>query len=65
MLLSSGDPARISYPVFRRPVCPSCGNLLFAAAATEFLGHGKISNIWSCDRCEHEFRTAFAVPYES
>ena len=65
MLQTSGDPARIAYPVFRRPACPSCGNLLFAAAATEFQGQGKITNVWSCDHCEHEFRTALAVPSES
>jgi hypothetical protein len=64
MILSSGDPASIAYPIFRRPVCPSCGDLFFAAAATEFLGKGMISNTWSCDSCEHEFRTAFSVPYE-
>lgn len=65
MRLSSGDPARVAYPVFRRPVCPSCGDTLIAAAATEFLGHGRIRNIWSCDLCDHEFRTAFAVPQEN
>jgi hypothetical protein len=65
MRLSSGDPARVAYPAYRRPVCPSCGDMLFAAAATEFLGQGKISNIWSCDTCDHEFRTALAVPYEN
>ena len=65
MRLSSGDPVRVGYPAFRRPVCPSCGEMLFAATATEFLGEGKISNIWSCDSCDHEFRTALAVPYEN
>jgi len=39
--------------------------MLFAAAATEFLGQGKITNIWSCDTCDHEFRTALAMPYEN
>lgn len=62
MRLSSGDPARNPYPIFQRPACPQCGDMLFAAAATEFLGHGKIRNTWSCDSCDHEFRTAFAVP---
>lgn len=61
----SSDPAQVTCAVFRRPVCPSCGEALFAAAATEFLGQGKISNVWSCDTCEHEFRTAFALPYEN
>ena len=64
MRLSSGDLAPTSYPVFRRPACPHCGETLFAAAATEFLGNGRIRNTWSCDSCEHEFRTATAVPYE-
>jgi ribosomal protein L37AE/L43A len=65
MRLSTGDPARVAYPVFRRPVCPSCGETMFAAAATEFLGRGKITNIWKCDSCEHEFRTALALPDEN
>lgn len=64
MRLSTGDPARNPYPVFQRPACPRCGDRLFAAAATEFLGHG-IRNTWCCESCEHEFRTAFALPVEN
>ena len=62
MRLSSGDPACNPYLVFRKPACPRCGEMLFAAAATELLGRGKIQNVWSCENCEHEFRTAIAVP---
>jgi hypothetical protein len=65
MRLSSGDPARNPYPFFLRPACPRCGDMLFAAAATEFLGDGKIRNTWSCDACAHEFRVALVVPTEN
>ncbi len=65
MRLSSVDPARVVYPAFRRPACPSCGERLFAAWATEFLGDGTILNSWSCESCEYEFRTAFALPSEN
>jgi hypothetical protein len=65
MRLSSGDPARAPYPIFQRPACPRCGDMLFAAYATEFLGHGKILNNWSCETCDHEFRTAIALPIEN
>ncbi len=65
MRLASADQTRTPYPIFQRPTCPQCGDGLFAAAATEFLGHGRIRNIWSCDSCEYEFRTAYAVPVEN
>jgi hypothetical protein len=65
MRLSSDDPARVAYPVFRRPACPSCGDMLFAAAATEFLGKGQIRNTWSCESCDHEFHTALAFSGEN
>lgn len=71
MRLSSGDPARNPYSIFprpagfQRPACPRCGDMLFAASATEFLGHGEIRNTWSCESCEHEFRTALALPVEN
>jgi hypothetical protein len=65
MRLSSADPVRNPYPIFQRPACPQCGDMLFAASATEFLGHGKIRNTWSCESCDHEFRTAWALPIEN
>lgn len=65
MRLSSGEPVRNPYPSFRKPICPSCGDALFAAAGTEFLGKGLIRNTWSCESCDHEFRTAIALPHES
>lgn len=64
MRLQSSDPARAPYLALQRPACPRCGDTLFAAAATEFLGKGQIRNVWSCDTCEHEFRTAVALPVE-
>ncbi len=45
-----------------RPNCPRCGEPLFAAAATEFMGKGRILNFWSCDACEYEFQTAVKIP---
>ena len=43
--------------ILGRPACPHCGDMLFAAVATEFRGKGRISNSWVCDSCDHEFRT--------
>ena len=62
MRLSSCDPACNSYVVFQRPACPRCGDMLFAATATEFLGQGNIRHTWTCETCDHEFRTAVALP---
>ncbi len=45
----------------RRPACPACGECLFAASATEFTV-GMIVNTWTCDACEHEFRTSVRIP---
>lgn len=53
--------------ILGRPACPRCGEMLFAAVATEFRGKGRISNSWSicnswiCDSCDHEFRTAVEI----
>lgn len=65
MRLQFGDPARVPYSAFRRPACPRCGEMMFAAAATAFLGKGRIENTWSCDSCDHKFSTAFALPVEN
>ncbi|GIK82376.1 MAG: hypothetical protein KJZ73_12965 [Pseudorhodoplanes sp.] len=45
-----------------RPHCPQCGETLFAATATEFLGRGRLVNTWSCDACDHVFQTMVKVP---
>jgi hypothetical protein len=45
----------------RRPNCPACGEGLFAASATEFI-EGLVVHTWTCDACEHQFRTAVTVP---
>ena len=47
--------------ILGRPACPRCGEMLFAAVATEFRGKGRICNSWICDSCEHEFRTAVEI----
>jgi len=43
--------------ILGRPACPRCGEMLFAAVATEFRGKGRICNSWVCDSCDYEFRT--------
>ena len=62
MRLQSNRPDVTPMAIFRRPACPRCGNMLFAAAATAFAGKGRILHTWSCDRCDHEFHTTFEVP---
>ncbi len=40
------------------PNCPSCNDLLFAPAASEFVSKTRVRHIWSCDACGHEFSTS-------
>ena len=47
--------------ILGRPACPRCGEMLFAAVATEFRGKGRIHNSWVCDSCDHEFCTAVQI----
>ena len=47
--------------ILGRPACPSCGDMLFAAVATEFRGKGRVHNSWVCDACDHEFCTAVQI----
>ncbi len=49
-------------PFFQRPTCPSCGDTLFAATATEYFGEGLMHHSWSCEICQHEFQTAVEMP---
>ena len=44
-----------------RPDCPRCGEPQFAAAATDFLGRGRILNTWSCEACDYVFQTAVRI----
>lgn len=46
----------------RRPLCPQCGEFIIAAESAEFTGCGHIRNIWTCEVCEHEFRTSVQIP---
>ncbi len=46
----------------RSPLCPRCGETIFAAAATAFVRDGLIRHTWACDSCEHQFRTIVEVP---
>ena len=47
--------------ILGRPACPRCGDMLFAAVATEFRGKGRICNSWICDSCDHEFSTSVRI----
>lgn len=47
---------------FRRPSCPSCNDMLFAATETKLAGEGLILYTWCCENCSHEFRTAVEFP---
>ena len=47
--------------ILGRPACPRCGDMLFAAVATEFRGKGRVHNSWICESCEHEFCTAVEI----
>lgn len=62
MRLQTGVPAPEPTQVIGRPACPRCGDTLFAATATKFLGEGLIQNTWSCESCDHEFRSMVEVP---
>lgn len=55
-------PALALTPFFPRPLCPRCGEAMFAAIATSYFGDGRIRHSWSCDACQHEFETAVEVP---
>ena len=62
MRLETGAPGPMPTQLLGRPACPRCGEALFAATATEFLGAGRIQNTWSCENCDHQFRSMVAVP---
>jgi ribosomal protein L37AE/L43A len=45
------------------PSCPSCNDLLFAPAASEFITESRVRHIWSCDACGHEFSTSVRLSF--
>lgn len=47
-----------------RPIipCAQCGNTLFAAAWSEYLGDRHIRHLWSCDACGYQFETLVRYP---
>lgn len=47
--------------ILGRPSCPRCGDMMFAAIATQFMGRGWISNSWSCESCDHAFETSLQM----
>ncbi len=40
------------------PSCPSCNDLVFAPAASEFVSKTRVRHIWECEACGHEFSTS-------
>ena len=40
------------------PSCPSCNDLVFAPAASEFVSKTRVRHIWACEACGHEFATS-------
>ncbi len=62
MRLQTNPPKAALTGNLRAPLCPRCGETIFAAAATAFVRDGLIRHTWICDSCEHLFRTAVEVP---
>lgn len=46
----------------KRPLCPRCGETMVAPEIAEFAGCGRIRHTWTCEACEHEFRTSVQIP---
>lgn len=64
MRIHSDVPSGVTVnQILGRPVCPSCGETMFAAVETHFLGRGRISNRWSCEACDHQFQTSLELPF--
>jgi hypothetical protein len=40
------------------PHCPSCNDLLLAAAESSYVSEREVRHFWSCDTCGHEFTTS-------
>ena len=45
----------------RMPQCPSCNDLLLAAAASSYVSEREVRHFWSCDACGHEFTTSVGL----
>jgi RNase P subunit RPR2 len=45
------------------PYCPACHDLLFAAAASEFVSRSRVRHVWSCEACGHEFSTSVQLSF--
>jgi hypothetical protein len=64
MRIHSDVPSGVTVTqILGRPVCPSCGETMYAAVETQFLGRGRISNRWSCEACDHQFQTSLELPF--
>ena len=60
--ISDSHRDHVMLAFFPRPSCPHCGDIMFAATATEYVGRGHIRYFWSCESCNHEFETAVDIP---
>ena len=43
------------------PRCPSCGESVVAARASEFIDTGRIRHLWVCDGCTQAFSTVVTL----
>jgi transposase-like protein len=43
------------------PRCPSCGEYVVAAQASEFIDTGEIRHHWACDDCGQAFTTTVTL----
>jgi hypothetical protein len=53
----------VAWRRFSLPSCPSCNDLLFAPAASEFVSTSRVRHVWSCDACGHEFSTSVQLSF--
>lgn len=51
-------PYVIATENLRRPKCPCCGSVQFAAEHSRLNAKGGIDHVWSCDDCGHAFATS-------
>jgi transposase-like protein len=61
-ILTTCGPAASSDPFSSTmPRCPSCGEYVVAAQASEFIDTGEIRHHWACDDCGQAFSTTVTL----